>query len=140
MKNRVSYMWSVIKAATKKGETDDATKERLVEYVLANAPKGDVQATIKLIDEFGSKTSFLMNIGDEKGALLDDVVLRTQPKHALELGAFCGYSGLRIGRALPAGGKLFSIEMNPRNADISTRVWGACGRRRPGHSRNWDYR
>ena len=114
-------------------------KERLVEHLLANAPKGDIQAAIKLIDEFGSKTSWLMNIGDEKGALLDDAVLRTQPKQALELGAFCGYSGLRIAQALPAGGKLLSIEMNPRNASISTRVW-ELGRRRPGHSRGRDYR
>jgi len=127
MNNRLSYMWSLVKAATRKGETDDAIKERLVEHLLANAPKGDIQAAIKLIDEFGSKTSWLMNIGDEKGALLDDAVLRTQPKQALELGAFCGYSGLRIAQALPAGGKLLSIEMNPRNASISTRVWEHAG-------------
>jgi catechol O-methyltransferase len=62
-----------------------------------------------------------------KGLLLDDVVERVKPLKAVELGSFCGYSGLRIARALPAGGRLFSVEMNPNNADVSTRVWEHAG-------------
>ncbi len=127
MSGRISYLFSLVRAATRKCETDDAVKEQLLADVVANAPQGDVDAAIKLIDEFGSKTSFLMNVGDEKGVLLDDVVTRCQPKVALELGAFCGYSGLRMARTLPAGGRLFSIEMNPKNADISTRMWAHAG-------------
>src|ERR1700760_3830317 len=127
MVNRASYLWTVVKAATRKGETDDAVKERLVQHVIANAPQGDVDSAIKLIDEFASTTSFLMNVGDEKGELLDDVVARTAPKRAVELGAFCGYSGLRIARRLPAGGALISIEMNPVNAAFATRVWEHAG-------------
>src|ERR1700710_1456653 len=96
--NRASYMWTVMKAATRKGETDDAVKEQLVQHVCENAPRGDVDLAIKLIDEFASTTSFLMNIGDEKGELLDEVVKQSAPKRAVELGAFCGYSGLRIAR------------------------------------------
>lgn len=127
MTNRASYLWTVLKAATRKGETDDAVKERLVQHVVANAPQGDVDSAIKLIDEFASTTSFLMNVGDEKGELLDDVVERTAPKRAVELGAFCGYSGLRIARKLPVGGTLLSIEMNPANAAFATRVWEHAG-------------
>ena len=127
MSNRFKYLFSLAKAATRKGETDDAVKERLVQHLLDTAPEGDVQAALDAIDDFASKDSFLMNIGDVKGVLLDDVVERVRPMKAVELGSFCGYSGLRIARALPAGGSLFSIEMNPNNADVSTRVWNHAG-------------
>jgi catechol O-methyltransferase len=127
MSNRVSYLLSVVKAGLRKGETADAVKEQLVQDVQANVPAGDVDAAIKRIDEFGSKQSFLMNIGDEKGVLLDDVITRAQPKIVVELGAFCGYSGLRIGRLLPPGGRLLSIELNAKNADVSTRIWQHAG-------------
>jgi catechol O-methyltransferase len=127
MTNRLTYLFSLLKAGTRKGETDDAVKDRLVKHVLDSAPKDDVQAALDVIDDFGSKTSFLMNIGDVKGLLLDDVVGRVKPVKAVELGSFCGYSGLRIARALPADGKLFSIEISPKNADVSTKVWEHAG-------------
>jgi catechol O-methyltransferase len=127
MSNKLTYLLSLAKAATRKGETDDAIKERLVERVLSTAPEGDVDAAIKVIDVFGSKTSFLMNVGDEKGKLLDGVIERIRPKNALELGAFCGYSGLRIARKLPKGGRLFSLEINAANASVATRVWEHAG-------------
>lgn len=127
MTNRASYLWTVLKAATRKGKTDDAVKEKLVAHVVASAPQGDVDMAIELIDEFASTTSFLMNIGDVKGELLDDVVARSAPRRAVELGAFCGCSGLRIARKLPPGGTLLSIEMNPANAAFATRIWKHAG-------------
>jgi catechol O-methyltransferase len=127
MTNRLLYLYSLLKAGTRKGETDDAVKDQLVQHVRAEAPEGDVQAALDVIDDFGSKTSFLMNIGDVKGVLLDEVVGRVKPTNAVELGSFCGYSGLRIARALPEGGKLFSIELSPKNAEVSTSVWEHAG-------------
>jgi catechol O-methyltransferase len=40
------------------------------------------------------------NVGDVKGKILDDALLKKNPKYALELGAYCGYSAVRIGRLL----------------------------------------
>ena len=37
-----------------------------------------------------------MNIGDEKGAILKDVLKKYQPKSILELGCYCGYSSLMM--------------------------------------------
>jgi catechol O-methyltransferase len=127
MTNRLQYLWSCVKAARRQGETDDRNKEALVARVVAKAPKGDVDAVIREIDDFGRNTTFLMNIGDEKGRLLDDSIRRAQPERLLELGAFCGYSGLRMARVMPEGAQLYSVEMNPRNADIATRVWEHAG-------------
>lgn len=41
----------------------------------------------------------LINVGDEKGLLLDAAVRRADPALALELGTYCGYGALRIARA-----------------------------------------
>src|SRR3712207_7228347 len=42
--------------------------------------------------------SFMMNVGDEKGEILDDAIRRAAPKRLLELGTYCGYSALRTAR------------------------------------------
>ncbi|EFV14271.1 O-methyltransferase [Segniliparus rugosus] len=125
--SRLSYYWSLAKSATRKGDTDSANKQALVEHVTANAEPGDVDGVIKLIDEFGSKRAFLMNVGDEKGLLLDGAVARAQPRRLMELGAFCGYSGLRIARAMPPGAHLYSVEISPFNAQTATTIWQHAG-------------
>jgi len=51
---------------------------------------------------------------------------RANPKLAMELGAYCGYSGLRIARAAP-GAKVFSIEKSGANASVARRVWAHAG-------------
>ena len=40
----------------------------------------------------------------------------------MELGTYCGYSAVRIGRLLPPGGKLVSVEVDPLYAAIATKV------------------
>jgi len=42
-----------------------------------------------------------MNVGDEKGELLDAALRSAQPKRVLELGAYCGYSALRMAARRP---------------------------------------
>lgn len=83
------------------GQMGDGREEATAEHVVATAPAGDIDAAIEAIDNFAYDQSILMNVGDEKGQLLDAAVKRANPKIALELGAYCGYSGLRIARAAP---------------------------------------
>lgn len=45
----------------------------------------------------------------------------------LELGAHCGYSSVRIARALPVGGRLYSVEMDQGNAAITEKVLRLAG-------------
>lgn len=45
----------------------------------------------------------------------------------LELGAHCGYSSVRIARALPLGARLYSVEMDQRNAAIAEKVIRLAG-------------
>jgi catechol O-methyltransferase len=109
------------------GQVDDAREEALAAYVLANARQGDVDDVIRVIDDFCYNRSFMMNVGDEKGEILDAAVRRVRPRRLLELGTYCGYSALRMVRVMPSYARLYSIELNPANADIARRIWDHAG-------------
>jgi catechol O-methyltransferase len=108
-------------------QVGDGREEALADYVAANARPDDVDDVIRVVDEFCANRSFMMNVGDEKGEILDRAVRRAAPRLALELGTYCGYSALRIARALPTGGRLYSIEFNAANAQIARRVLDHAG-------------
>jgi len=116
-----------IRRLTKEWQVGDGREEALAQYVLANARKGDPDDVIRVIDEFCMTRSVLMNVGDEKGEILDDAVRKAQPLLTLELGAYCGYSALRMSRVMPAGARIVSVEFLPANADIARRIWNHAG-------------
>jgi catechol O-methyltransferase len=111
---------------TKTGQIGDGREEAVVDYVLAHARQGDIDSVLDAIDRFAYDESFLINIGDEKGELLDAAVRRANPRTALELGTYCGYSALRIARAAPSA-RVFSIELADANAVNSRRIWAHAG-------------
>src|ERR1700709_2205682 len=86
---------------TKTGQIGDGREWALVEYVEQNAQRGDIDDVLATIDTFAYTKSFLVNVGDEKGDLLDTAVRRAGTRLALELGTYCGYGALRIARAAP---------------------------------------
>ncbi|MGH0170205.1 UNVERIFIED_CONTAM: hypothetical protein FKN15_060279 [Acipenser sinensis] len=63
-----------------------------------------------------------MNVGDEKGSILDQVVCEASPDVALELGTYCGYSSVRIARLLPPGARLLTVEFNHDYATVAREV------------------
>lgn len=112
---------------TTEWQVGDGREEALAQYVLANARAGDIDDVIQTIDRFCYQQSFMMNVGDEKGEILDAAVRRANPKLVLELGTYCGYSALRIGRTMGEEARLVSVEFNPANADIARRIWDHAG-------------
>ena len=78
------------------------------------------------IDKYAYEKSILMNVGDEKGKLLDAAVRRADPKLALELGTYCGYGALRIARAAP-NAKVYSVELAEANANNARQIWAHAG-------------
>lgn len=58
-------------------------------------------------------------ITPEEGAFLHLLARLVQPRLALEIGALGGYSTIWLGRALPPGGKLISLEKSARHAEIA---------------------
>jgi catechol O-methyltransferase len=110
----------------KEWQVGDGREERLAQHVLANARKGDPADAIRVIDAFCYESSFMMNVGDEKGAILDAAVRRAAPRRILELGTYCGYSALRLAVTAPEA-HTWSIEFNPANADIARRIHAHAG-------------
>ncbi|XP_056408309.1 catechol O-methyltransferase A-like [Hyla sarda] len=104
------------------------TKEqRILEFVKQNATKGDPQSVVDQIDKYCSLKEWAMNVGDEKGLILDNVVKETNPTTALELGTYCGYSAVRIARLLKPGSRLLTIEMNQGNAAVAKEIIAFAG-------------
>jgi catechol O-methyltransferase len=116
-----------VRHLTKHWQVGDGREEALREYVLANARPGDLYDAIRVIDEFGYGQSVLINVGDEKGELLDAAIRRAQPRLLLELGTYMGYSALRTARVMPEGARLVSIEFLEANADIARSILAHAG-------------
>jgi catechol O-methyltransferase len=116
-----------MKRLTTEWQVGDGREDALAEYVIQNARAGDVDDVIRAIDEFCYEQSFMMNVGDEKGELLDGALQNAKPRLILELGTYCGYSALRMARTMPAGARVVSLEFNPANAAIARRIWEHAG-------------
>jgi len=127
-------MASADKTPDTKDKKRETFKEELVlNYVFEHATEGDVTSVINTIDKFCSeKDGWMMNVGDVKGQLLDAELSKKKPKHAVELGGYCGYSALRIARKLAEnnnGGHLTSVEISPLHAAIATKILEFAGQR-----------
>jgi catechol O-methyltransferase len=133
LKQRIPLLrWSFLRLMlgvrniSRTGQIGDGREAAAVDYVLGNARQGDVDDVLATIDEFAYEQSFLINVGDEKGALLDAAVRRADPKLALELGTYVGYGALRIARAAPEA-LVYSVELAEANAANARRIWEHAG-------------
>jgi catechol O-methyltransferase len=108
------------------GQIGDGREAAAVDYVLKNARAGDVDDVVATIDKFAYEKSILINVGDEKGQLLDAAVRRADSSLALELGTYCGYGALRIARSAPKA-KVYSVEMSGANAANARQIWAHAG-------------
>lgn len=133
LKRRIPFLrWSVWRMAagtrniTTTGQIGDGREAAAVEYVLKNARAGDIDDVLATIDKFAYEKSMLINVGDEKGLLLDAAVRRANAALALELGTYCGYGALRIARAAP-GARVYSVELAEANAVNARQIWEHAG-------------
>jgi catechol O-methyltransferase len=111
----------------KEWQVGDGREAALERFVLANAREGSIDAAIEAIDRFAYRKAFLVNVGDEKGAILEDAIARTGPRLILELGTYCGYSALRCIRGAPGSARVVTLELNPANAAIARRILAHAG-------------
>lgn len=101
---------------------------KVLDYVRQHADAGNPDAVIAAMDEFARNESWLMNIGPEKGAVLQQALLDANARNVLEIGAFCGYSATMIGAFLRKNdGHLTSIEKHGRFAEVARQVTTHAG-------------
>jgi catechol O-methyltransferase len=116
-----------MKRLTTEWQVGDGREQALSQHVRTNASPGDLDDAIRAVDEFCYGRSFMMNVGDEKGEILDAAIRRAAPQRLLELGTYCGYSALRTARAMPEGAHLTSLEFNADNATIARGILEHAG-------------
>ena len=62
-----------------------------------------------------------------EGRLLQFLVYSTGAKKVIEIGALAGYSGTWIARALPADGKLYTLEKSSKHAAVARSSFARAG-------------
>ncbi len=60
-----------------------------------------------------------INVSPVQGRLLHVLALACHARNILEIGTLAGYSAVWMARALPADGRLISLEANPKHANVA---------------------
>src|SRR5689334_19588409 len=68
-----------------------------------------------------------MNVSASQGRLLELLARMVNARRILEIGTLAGYSALWMARALPAGGKVISLERDPTYAQLARANIEAAG-------------
>ncbi|KAH8180206.1 methyltransferase domain-containing protein [Sarocladium implicatum] len=114
---------------------DDGREIELLHFVYSRPNidelRGNPQKVLAAIDEYGRTKKYLMNVGEDKGRIVTDLIAERKPKTMVELGGYVGYSCLLFGSALrDAGGtRYFSLERNPEFAAVITSLVDLAGLR-----------
>jgi caffeoyl-CoA O-methyltransferase len=68
-----------------------------------------------------------IQLGPSEGRLIGLLIALTGARKVVEVGTLAGYSAIHIARALPEGGRLWSIESEPRYAEVARASLSAAG-------------
>jgi catechol O-methyltransferase len=94
-------------------------RQGALEFAREHATPDDPASVLRTLDRFARERRFLMNVGDEKGPMLEEIVRAVGAgARVLELGSFVGYSAILMARHLGSEGRLVSIDVN----ELSSRV------------------
>ncbi|KAF4498912.1 catechol O-methyltransferase [Fusarium agapanthi] len=125
------------KAYVEQEETffDDGREIELLHYIYGRSDidelRGSPERVLQAIDEFGRTKKYLMNVGEDKGKILTDLIAEVKPKVMVELGGYVGYSTLLFANAVRKSGgtHYFSLERNPEFAAVITSLLDLSGLR-----------
>ena len=106
------------------GEFNELRERSLLQHVIAKSTEGNPDSVTAAMDEFWD--TYFNGEGTAewqvRGTALDTAITAKAPKVAMEIGSYCGYTAVRMGRLLPPGGRLISVELDPLYAAIATKV------------------
>ncbi|KAL9610003.1 MAG: hypothetical protein Q9167_005276 [Letrouitia subvulpina] len=91
--------------------------------------RGSPQKVLDAIDEYGRTKKYLMNVGDQKGKIVCDLIRDRKPQLMVELGSYVGYSAILFGDTMRnvGGSKYFSIDRNPEFAAVTMALVDLAG-------------
>lgn len=103
---------------------DDGREVELLHFVYGHPSieeiRGSPSGVLKAVDDYARTKRYLMNVGEDKGRIVSNLIAEVRPHTMVELGGYIGYSALVFGEAVrKAGGKrYFSLERNPEFAAV----------------------
>ncbi len=107
---------------------EPGVKESALRFARDQAEPGVPESVLRALDRFARERRFLMNVGDEKGPLLEETVRAAGPAaRVLELGSFVGYSAISMARNLGADGKLTSIDVDAESSRVAAAMAELAG-------------
>ena len=69
----------------------------------------------------------VMQVGTAQGAFMTMITTLLQPRFALEIGTFTGYSALAVAKALPPDGRLLCCDISEEWTTIAREFWERAG-------------
>lgn len=103
-------------------------REAALDFARRVAKVGDPDSVLAALDRFAREDRFLMNVGPEKGLLLDEELAKIGPNaRVLELGSFVGYSAILMARRLSDAGCIVSIDVSPEASAVSRAMASLAG-------------
>jgi caffeoyl-CoA O-methyltransferase len=105
---------------------DNSIFEQVDEYIsnLTGTEDDILKATIQSLEEANIPQ---ISISANQGKFLQVMAKLVRAKRILELGTLGGYSTIWMARALPEGGKLISLEFEPKHAAVAQKNISAAG-------------
>jgi catechol O-methyltransferase len=104
-------------------------EEDLLQTVISRATSGDPWSVISAVDDYCYGEHWMMNVGPEKGRVVDAAISLAQPSVVVELGTYVGYSAVRFAAQLQAGAHLWSIDPDPRTQENASKLLEKAGLR-----------
>ncbi|KAJ9466379.1 putative catechol O-methyltransferase 1 [Diplonema papillatum] len=106
-----------------------------LQHVRENAQQGDAKSVVDAIDKYCWGGQWLMNVGDEKGQILDAALREAVAKHAearpftvLELGTFIGYSSTRMSLSLRPNDRIITVDVDEDRMAVARAVHAFAGK------------
>jgi len=92
--------------------------EPLWEYIVSTFAEEDALLRV-MVEEAKAAAIPLIHIAPEQGKFLQVLMKLVAAKKVLEVGALFGYSAVWMGRALPPGGRLVTLELEAKHAAMT---------------------
>ncbi len=102
---------------------DEAVAAYAIDH--STGPDGIQRDLIEATRALGSPAQ--MQIGPLQGAFMTILARAIQPRLAVEVGTFTGYSALAVAKALQPGGRLVCCDISERWTAIARRYWELAG-------------
>jgi caffeoyl-CoA O-methyltransferase len=98
---------------------EQAQKRTAIERELTRLYASEDEALQAAVASLAEHDMPAIQISPLQGRLLQVLAASCGARKILEIGALSGYSGIWLARALPADGKLISLEVSPKHAEVA---------------------